>query len=111
MALLGGEEKEFFGRVTATGGEIWWVPGAVVDHLIPPSRTTNEHFKKLSRMVGVTARRLSTGHGAYTRALVAEAVKWAATLVLAAWFVATLRPSKARYLIIMRREITRGLLS
>ncbi len=109
--LLGGEEKEFFARVTASGGEIWWVPGAVVQHLIPPSRVTEAHFRKLSRMVGVTARTISHGRVAYARALTAEAVKWGATLVLAAWFTLTFRPSKARYLIIMRREITIGLLS
>lgn len=108
-ALLGGEEKEFFGRVVASGGEIWWVPGAVVLHLIPPSRVTDAHFRKLSRMVGVTARVLSRGRGGYVRALVAETVKWGATLTLAAWFTLILRPSKSRYLIIMRREITRGL--
>jgi glycosyltransferase involved in cell wall biosynthesis len=114
-SLLGGEEKEFFRRLAAdaggNGGGIWWVPGAVVDHLIPPSRLTDEHFRRLSRMVGVTARVLSRGGGAYARALAAEAVKWVATLLLAAWFTASMQPSKARYLIVMRREITAGLLS
>jgi GT2 family glycosyltransferase len=110
-SLLGGEEKDLFGRVAATGGEIWWVPGARVDHLIPPSRVTDSHFRRLSRMVGVTARLIAQngGRASYARALVAEAVKWCATLVLAAWFVLTLRPSKAKYLIIMRRGITQGL--
>lgn len=107
--LLGGEEKEFFGRVAAYGGEIWWVPGAVIDHLIPPARVTDAHFRGLSRMVGVTARMLSKGSGTYMRALLSEAIKWCVTLLLAAWFAATLRPSKARYLIVMRREITAGL--
>ena len=111
QALLGGEEKELFGRIAAAGGDIWWVPGATVDHLIPPSRLTDSHFRKLSRMVGVTARTLSPGRGAYSRAIVAEAVKWGATLVLAAWFTLTFRPLKAWYLIIMRRGITAGLLA
>jgi glycosyltransferase involved in cell wall biosynthesis len=113
-ALLGGEEKDLFdriGRLDGFGGEIWWVPGATVDHLIPPSRLTDKHFRRLSRMVGATARILSKSRGAYPRALLAEALKWCATLLLAAWFTLTLRPSKARYLIIMRREITAGLLS
>ncbi|MDR2882287.1 MAG: glycosyltransferase [Alistipes sp.] len=113
-ALLGGEEKELFGRIAATGsdgGVIWWVPDAAVDHLIPSSRLTGEHFRKLSRMVGRTARLFAPTPALYARALAAEAVKWCATLVLAAWFVLTLRPAKARYLVIMRREITRGLIS
>jgi glycosyltransferase involved in cell wall biosynthesis len=106
-SLIGGEEKDMFSRIA---GEIWWVPGAVVNHLIPPARLTDPHFKKLSRSVGVTARKLAESRGSYPRALVSEAVKWCATLVLAAWFTLTLRPAKARYLIIMRRGITRGLL-
>lgn len=111
QALLGGEEKNIFGRIAADGGEIWWVPSAPVDHIIPSSRLTNAHFRKLSRMVGHTARLLALSRGAYVRALAAETLKWCATLVLATWFVLTLRPSKGRYLIIMRREITRGLCS
>ncbi len=116
-ALLGGEEKDLFARIAAGGSYrhpsngIWWVPGATVDHIIPPSRLTDAHFRKLSRMVGHTARLLALSRGAYVRALAAEALKWCATLVLATWFVLTLRPSKGRYLIIMRREITRGLCS
>ncbi len=110
-ALLGGEEKDLFGRIAAAGGEIWWVPATAVDHVIPPSRLTDEHFRRLSRMVGVTARLMSPTRGARLRALTAEAVKWAATIVLAAWFTLTLRSSKARYLVVMRGEITRGLLS
>jgi glycosyltransferase involved in cell wall biosynthesis len=110
-ALLGGEEKELFGRLTASGGEIWWVPTAIVHHLIPPARLTDAHFRKLSRMVGVTARTLARGRGAYLCAIAGEALKWCATLVLAGWFTLALRPSKARYLLIMRSGITRGLLS
>jgi hypothetical protein len=116
QALLGGEEKDIFGRIAACGGsgrggEIWWVPGAVVDHLIPASRVTDAHFRRLSRMVGVTARLLARGRAGMVRAFVAEAVKWGATMVLAVWFVATLRAAKARYLVIMRAGITSGLLN
>jgi glycosyltransferase involved in cell wall biosynthesis len=118
-SLLGGEEKELFGRIAAAGGGrsgaggIWWVPGAEVLHLIPPSRVTDAHFRRLSRMVGVTVRTISLrqGHGALFRAIAAEAAKWGATLALALWFVATLRPSKGRYLIVMRYEISAGLLT
>ncbi|MDR1671310.1 MAG: glycosyltransferase [Alistipes sp.] len=117
--LLGGEEKELFARIAAgsgsgfddSGGGIWWVPGAVVNHLIPASRVTDAHFRRLSRMVGVTARILSRSRGGYLGALMGEAIKWCATLVIALWFTLTLRPSKSRYLLIMRRQITSGLLS
>jgi len=108
--LLGGEEKELLGRVARVGGEIWWVPGASVDHLIPPSRTTDAYLRRQSRMVGVTARIVARASGGAGRALLREGLKWCATLALAAWFMLTLRPLKGLYLIRMRAGISHGLL-
>lgn len=39
-SLLGGEETELFHRLRQAGGEIWWLPGADIDHLVPQSRLT-----------------------------------------------------------------------
>jgi hypothetical protein len=37
-------------------------------------------------------------------------VKWGVTLALALWFILTFRPSKALYLMLMRYNITKGLI-
>lgn len=135
-SLIGGEEKDLFMRITrgdndscldpgesdGTGSAashkkvselIWWVPGAVVDHIIPPSRVTKEHFVKQSRMVGVSGRIIarSKSQAAYLKAIIAEGAKWAVTLGIALWFVLTACPSKACYLVMMRWNISKGLIS
>jgi hypothetical protein len=63
-------------------------------------------------MVGVSGRIIarSTPRG-FSKAFIREAAKWVATLAFALWFVVTFRPSKALYLLLMRRNITKGLLS
>lgn len=111
--LIGGEEKDIFGRIAAGGGGIYYVPGAVVDHIIPPSRLTPAHFKKMARMCGVSERirTRSVSTGAYLKALAAETFKWGATLGIALWFLLCQQPLKAHYLIMMRQNITKGLLA
>ncbi|MDR2913154.1 MAG: glycosyltransferase [Alistipes sp.] len=113
-ALIGGEEKELFTRISR-GGEIWWTPDAIIRHIIPESKLTLDYFRRLARGVGASERvRVTLGNSpagtAQAKMLTAEALKWAATLTIALWFTLTLRPAKARYLIIMRTEISRGIL-
>ncbi|MDR2890277.1 MAG: glycosyltransferase [Alistipes sp.] len=111
-ALIGGEEKELFMRVVADGGSAWWVPGAVINHIIPPSKLTSDYFRRLSRGVGASerVRTRAISRAAYVGAVVKEVAKWGATIAIALWFALSLCPSKALYLIIMRVGITAGLL-
>lgn len=108
-ALLGGEEKDLFRRIRQHGGEVWYVPGAVVYHIIPPGKTTPAYLLRLARMVGISEYR-RTRHDGYAASLLAEAAKWCATMVLATLYTLALHPSKGRYLILMRRQISLGLL-
>lgn len=111
-ALTGGEEKELFYRIAAGGGQVWWVPQAVIYHIIPPSKLTPDYFHRLSRGVGVSerVRTLGISKAAYIAALVKEGCKWTASLVIAFGMTLSGRPSKARYLLMMRLGITGGLL-
>lgn len=111
--LIGGEEKDMFGRIAAGGGEIYYVPGAVADHIIPPSRLSPAHFRKMARMCGVSERirTRSVSFGTYLKALAAEGAKWIATLGIAMWFLLCQQLLKAHYLIMMRWNITKGLLA
>ncbi len=142
--LIGGEEKELFFRLTAAGEGVWYVPGAVIYHLIGPEKLTPDYFRRLARGVGAServrvrggsiagaapvpsdtsalpgsvdghddavARGASSAVAPYVKALAAEGMKWAATLVLAFGYAVTMRFGKARYLLILRADITRGLL-
>ena len=108
--LIGGEETDFFERLSRSGEPFYYIPQAIIYHHIPPQKLTHDYFVRLCRMVGVSARIRSRQTERYSAALAAEAVKWAATLVLALLYTAKLQPAKAHYLLIMRRQITAGLL-
>lgn len=111
--LLAGEEKDLFRRLQSGGERIYYVPGAQILHIIPQSRMTLDYLARATRMVGVSERirTLGVSRGAYFKRLFSEAVKWGATLVLSVWYVVSLRPAKARGILVLRRNITAGLLS
>lgn len=108
--LLGGEENDLFRRLRAGGGTIYYLPTAVVHHIIPESRLTADHLDRLSRMVGLSKKISSRQLGGYATAVIKEFFKWIATLVLALIYTLRGRPSQGEYLIRMRRGITQGLL-
>ncbi len=112
-ALVGGEEKELCHRiVSGSGVDAWYVPGAVIHHIISPDKLTSEYLRRLSRGVGASERirTRALGRGRYAVAIIKEGGKWIATLLIAFFFTLTARPSKARRLVAMRTGITRGLL-
>lgn len=110
--LLGGEEKDYAFRLQTAGETIWYLPQSRIDHVIPRERLTRRFVVKLSRYVGTSERMrsLNISAGTYARRLVTEAVKWVGTLVLALGYTLSLHPSKGGYLIIMRWNVSRGLL-
>ena len=88
------------------GGEtIWYVPGAVMWHIIPPSKLTEEYFRRLSRNVGVSQRLRARIHGRMAKTCALEIAKWGATLLLAL----TMPPRKSRWLLRLRWGIARGI--
>lgn len=103
--LIGGEENDFFERMRRGGATIWYVPGAVIRHIIPPEKLTEDYFRRLCRNVGRSQRLRSEIHRRKHKARLLEFCKWGATLLLCL----TLRPVQARWLLRMRREISRGL--
>ncbi|MCC8035536.1 MAG: glycosyltransferase [Rikenellaceae bacterium] len=110
--LLAGEEKELFHRIRSLGGKIWWVPGPEIFHIIDSDRLTRDYFKRLNYMGGVSERErtLSASRAKYTGRLASELVKWGASLLFAAGYCLAGQFSKARYLLLMRKYITEGLL-
>lgn len=109
---VGGQEKDFFRRLTAAGEQVWYVPGAVIHHIIPPEKLKMKYFRRLSRGCGASerTRTRSLSKGAYAMAVVTELFKWGATLLIALWYVLCQKPLKAHSLIDMRRCVTAGLL-
>ena len=105
--LIGGEENDFFERLTRGGETCWYVPGAVMWHIIPPEKLTESYFRRLCYNVGVSQRLRAGMYRRYPKTLLFESLKWGATLLLSL----TMPPRKSLWLIRMRYEISRGLLS
>ena len=105
--LIGGEENDFFERLMRGGETCWYVPGAVMWHIIPPEKLTESYFRRLCYNVGVSQRLRAGMYRRYPKTLLFESLKWGATLLLSL----TMPPRKSLWLIRMRYENSRGLLS
>ncbi|MCM1301774.1 MAG: glycosyltransferase [Alistipes senegalensis] len=105
--LAGGEETDLFERIRARGHTLWYAPAAVMHHIIPAAKLTETYFRTLCRNIGIGQRMRALNGNRLGRARAAEVLKWGATLLLCC----TMRPVQARWLLRMRREITRGLFS
>lgn len=111
-SLIGGEESNLFERLREAGEEYWWVPNAEMHHLIPDSKLSLDYLEKLWFNIGVSAARRGEMDGTSPMVVkLREAIKWCATLLIAAKCLITLNVAKARYLILMRHHITRGIYS
>lgn len=103
--LTGGEENDFFERMQCAGETIWYVPEAVIRHIIPPEKLTEDYFCRLCYNVGRSQRLRAAIHRRKHKTRLLELCKWGATLLLCF----TMRPAQSRWLLRMRREISRGL--
>lgn len=103
--LIGGEESELFERIRREGMACYYVPRAVMYHIIPDEKLTADYFDRLAYNVGVSQRRRAELHGSLFGLYVREVAKWLATLLLCLVH----RPEQSRYLLRLRRGITRGI--
>lgn len=104
--LIGGEESELFERIRAYNMPIYYVPRAIMYHIIPEEKLTLDYFSRLAYNIGISQHTRATINKRTAALYIYEAAKWCATLLLCLVH----RPAQARYLLIMRRQITRGIL-
>ncbi len=109
---MGGEEKDLFARLRASGEEIYYIPNAIIYHIIPEQKLTSEYFNRLTLMIG-KSERIRTRHlgtSTYLKRLLSEVIKWDGTFVLSLIYTLRGTPIKGGYLLKMRWNISRGLL-
>ncbi len=107
---LGGEEKDLLKRLTKGGEKIYYLPDAIIHHVIPDDKLTDAYFERVTRGIGVSERIRTRGRAAYVGRLLKEVVKWGGANVLAIKYILQGSPLKGRYLLRMRWNVTRGLL-
>lgn len=112
-SLIGAEEKDLFDKMTTRGMHFYYLPNAILYHIIPPHKLTPDYFQRLTYGIGVSERyrTLQISRNKYLIRLLKELIKWAATILLWLKFLITLQPEKGNKLVAFRRNVTRGLLS
>ena len=103
--LIGGEENDLFERILLSGRTIWYVPNAVMWHIIKPRKLTADYFRRLARNVGISQRLRAEIHHRRVKSRILELTKWGATLMLCL----TMSPRKSVWLLRLRKGISRGL--
>uniref|UniRef100_UPI0040572236 glycosyltransferase family 2 protein n=1 Tax=Alistipes sp. TaxID=1872444 RepID=UPI0040572236 len=106
--LFGGEENELFDRLRNLGERIYYTPKAIVYHHIADRKLTPEHFEKLSYGVGVSKLLRAQKYGTEEVLYKDERAKRRYTLLLSLFYILTLRPQKAKWLMRMRNGISKG---
>lgn len=108
-SLFGGEECDLFERLQIAEAKYYYVPKAVMYHIIPERKLTDEYFERLCHNVGKSqmCRARYYHREGYLRR--AEIFKWVVTLVLALWYFVTLQWGKAKYIVKMRYHISCGI--
>lgn len=112
-SLIGAEEKDLFDKMTSRGMRFYYLPTAILYHLIPPKKLTKDYFDRLTYGIGVSERMrtLQIGKKKYLSRMVKEAVKWGGTLVLWTGFALKGQFNKGNKLIAFRKNVTLGLVN
>ena len=84
-SLVGGEECDLFERLRIAEAKYYYVPTAVMYHIIPPEKLTANYLSRLSYNIGVSQLRRAKYYHRVGRVRAMELVKWAVTIVLALW--------------------------
>lgn len=111
-SLIGAEEKDIFDKMTQQGMRFFYLPNAILYHIIPDNKLTKEYFNRLTYSIGVSEhyRTLSLSHWKFVKRLMSESIKWAASFLLWLFFALQLQIAKGNKLIVFRYQVTRGLL-
>lgn len=111
-SLIGAEEKDLFDKMTTLGMQFYYLPTAILYHIIPAKKLTQDYFNRLTYGIGVSeryrTRQISTAK--YLKRIVREGIKWGGTIVLWLGFAVRFQFTKGNKLIIFRWNVTRGLL-
>ncbi|MFV0290241.1 MAG: glycosyltransferase family 2 protein [Mangrovibacterium sp.] len=110
--LYGNEEKELFYRLQAAGETMYYVPEAVVLHLVPKERTTTLFIKKQGIGTGISQRQQAEikGRFAVGVAMFKEVLKWLASFGLALIYGVQFKFAVASMLIRFRWWVSEGMI-
>ncbi len=111
-SLAGSEEKDIFDKMRQANMPFYYLPTAILYHQISAEKLTQDYFDRLTYGIGVSERNrtLAISRGKYLKRLIAEGIKWCATLVLLVGYTCAGAPQKGTKLVSFRKNVTKGLL-
>ena len=111
-SLIGAEEKDLFDKMNSHNMKFYYIPTAILYHIIAPYKLTDDYFERLTYGIGVSerCRTQQISKKKYRRRLLKEAYKWCGTLALWCSFIVRGQAAKGNKLVLFRRNVTRGLL-
>ncbi len=111
--LSGGEEKDFFYRLTKDRNEIYYIPDAIVSHFIPESRLHLSFIKKLGEGIGASEimRLKNSGFLTIVLGIIKEIIKWGVSFILMIYYFLILKPGKGVMIMKFRSYVTCGMSS
>ncbi|MBR6878856.1 MAG: glycosyltransferase [Bacteroidales bacterium] len=111
-SLEASEEKDIFQKMRALGMKIYYLPTAILYHLIPETKLAEDYFNRLTYSIGRSERirTLKISKLQYVKRLFSELIKWGGSLVLLFLHTLTLSPKKGWKLIQFRWNVTKGLI-
>lgn len=111
--LEGAEEKDLFLKIMAAGEKVYYIPDAIVRHVIPDKRLSFDHFRRQAIGIGYSERVRSQeiSSSSYFKSLFRECLKWGVSWIMCIGYWLTLRFRKGWSLIIFRWYVSKGLLT
>jgi GT2 family glycosyltransferase len=104
------EEKDVFLKLFAKGYSIFYLPEAVVEHVIENSRLEYSYIKKISSGIGRSERLRTAKKGTFEliKKFGELIFKFGAAIILATYHLLKLEPAKSKALIQFRINVFRG---
>jgi len=111
-SLVGAEEKDIFDKMTKLGMRFFYLPNAILYHIIPESKLTRDYFTRLTYSIGRSEylRTNAISKSKYFKRLISEGIKWTASIILYIRYLIALQPQKGFKLLAFRWNVTKGLL-
>lgn len=110
-SLIGAEEKDLFDKMVKKRMHFYYLPTAILYHIIPESKLSDNYFNKLTYSIGKSEYlRTSYSRIKYSKRLFQELIKWFATIVLSIKYLVLFQPQKGTKLIKFRFNVTKGLI-
>ena len=110
-SLIGAEEKDIYDKMRSFGMKYYYLPDAILYHIIPETKLTKEYFNRLTYSIGKSEQiRTGISKWKYTKRIISEGIKWAVSLFLFMGYTLMLTPQKGWKLILFRWNVTKGLI-